>query len=89
MKVRRTKKALEYIEEWDQETVVQSDSPLATADPAKGHIDQEDIFVEVGTPKKERKRKKKVSAANFHRRREIHKAKVPMRLERRKRKKKT
>jgi hypothetical protein len=87
LRIRRTKKALEYIEEWDQRIALQSDSQLATPDPAERlRTEQEDVSVELHTPKK-RDRRKKTKTTKSRRLRVVRKAKGSGRLERKKKKK--
>jgi hypothetical protein len=69
LRVRRTKKALEYIGEWDRRTTLQSDSRFATPDPAgQLRTEQAEIPVEPHTPKKKKRRRKKKTEASKSRR---------------------
>ncbi len=87
VKVRRTKKALEYIEEWDRRTTFQSNSHLGTPALRKRcRTEQAGVSAESHAPKKEKRgRRKKTNAAKSQRPRVIRKAKVSRRSERKKR----
>jgi hypothetical protein len=88
LKVRRTKKALEYIEEWDQRTTIQSESHLGTPEPTELYrTEQIESSAELHAPKKEKaKRKKKTNAAKPRRPPAVRQAKSSRRLERKKKK---
>ena len=88
LRVRRTKKALEYIEEWDRMTTPQSDSRFATPDLAgRLRTGQTEIPVESHTPKKKKRgRRKKTEASKSRKLRVARKVKVSKPRERTKKK---
>lgn len=90
LKVRRTKKALGYIEEWDRPTTLQSDSRFSLDDAAeRPRIEQADNSVKLHTlAKTQPNRRKKTRAAKSRSSRVVRKAKVLKRLEHKKQKKK-
>lgn len=89
-KVRRTKKALEYIAEWGHGITVQSDSQVATPDPVeRERTEYAAVSAESQAPKKtKRGRKKKKIASKSRRRRAVRRTKGSERLERKKKRKK-
>ena len=91
LKVRRTKKAWEYIEEWDQRITLQSDSRLASPDPAERlPTEQAKVSAELHSPKKKtRARRKKTKATKSRRLRAVRKTKGSEQPERKKKSQRT
>jgi hypothetical protein len=86
LKVRRTKKALSYIEEWDRRTTLQPDSRFVLDDAAERvRIEQNENSVELHTlGKTKRNRRREMKATKSRRARLVRKAKVSERLEHKK-----
>jgi hypothetical protein len=88
LKPRRTRKALEYIEEWDRSEASQTEPRTTMPAPSEGHQKaQDEASAELDTVKKtERGRRKRNDAVKGQRSRVVHKAKVSDRLKRKKKK---
>jgi hypothetical protein len=91
LRVRRTKKALEYIGDWDRKDTLQSESQFVLDDAAERlRIEQAEHSVELHTPKKKRRvRRKKKEASRSQRLRGVRTAKGPEPPKRKKKKKKS
>jgi len=93
LKVRRTKKAMEYIDEWDRGGALLAESQVAAADQAKqDRIDEAQAAAGSATVKRKRRhRKSKANAAGSGRGAAVHKRKGsrPWKRRRKKRRKKS